>query len=120
MTARLLLKHEGITLNRYPLDREETTIGRIGDNHIQLDDAAVSSRHARIVRTPNPYLDGHYDYRLEDLDSTNGTKLNGNRITQAVLKHDDVIQIGAHRFIFDSGQIVDHGTTAIYLPEEDD
>ncbi len=116
--ARLLLKHEGITLNRYSLDRDETTIGRLGDNHIQLDDAAVSSRHARILRVANPYLDGHYDYHLEDLDSTNGTKLNGNRIGKALLKHDDVIQIGAHRFVFDSGQIVDHETTAIYLPDD--
>ncbi len=116
--ARLLLKHQGITLNRYELDRDETTIGRAGDNTIQLDDAAVSGRHARITRSPNAYLDGHYDYHIEDLGSTNGTKLNGNRITRALLKHDDEIRIGAHRFVFDSGQVVEQGTTTIYLPDD--
>ena len=117
--AKLLLKHEGVTLSSYKLDQSEINIGRNPDNVIQLDDAAVSGNHARIARQANEYLDNHFDFYIEDLDSTNGTKVNGKRISRQMLKHGDALQIGAHHFVFDSGQVPDLETTAIYLPDED-
>jgi pSer/pThr/pTyr-binding forkhead associated (FHA) protein len=117
--AKLLLKHQGVTLSSYKLDQAETSIGRNPDNTIQLDDAAVSGNHARIDRQPNEYLENHYDFFIEDLGSTNGTKVNRKRVTRQMLKHDDELQIGAHHFVFDSGQVPDLETTAIYLPDED-
>lgn len=117
--AKLLLKHEGVTLSSYKLDHDETSIGRNPDNTIQLDDAAVSGNHARIKRQANDYLENHFDYLIEDLDSTNGTKVNGKRVSQHMLKHGDTLQIGAHHFLYDSGQVQDHETTAIYLPDDD-
>ena len=117
--AKLLLKHEGVTLSSYKLDQDETSIGRNPDNTIQLDDAAVSGNHARIKRQANDYLDNHFDFLIEDLDSTNGTKVNGKRVSQHMLKHGDTLQIGAHHFLYDSGQVQDHETTAIYLPDDD-
>lgn len=117
--AKLLLKHEGLTIGTYPLDNDSVSIGRNPESEIYLDDPAVSSEHARISRTPNEYLDGHFDYHIEDLDSTNGTKLNRRRINRELLKHGDAIQIGSHLFLFDSGQVQDLETTAIYLPDED-
>ncbi|MDX1823295.1 MAG: FHA domain-containing protein [Thiohalomonadales bacterium] len=117
--AKLLLKHQGVTLSSYKLDQAETSIGRNPDNTIQLDDAAVSGNHARIDRQPNEYLEKHYDFFIEDLGSTNGTKVNSKRVTRQMLKHGDALQIGAHHFIFDSGQVPDLETTAIYLPDED-
>ncbi len=117
--AKLLLKHEGITLSSYPLDQDTINIGRSADNEIQLDDAAVSTRHAIITRQPSKYLEGHYDYYLEDQGSTNGTKVNARRITRQLLKHGDAIRIGSHFFIFDSGQVQNLETTAIILPEDD-
>ncbi len=117
--AKLLLKHEGITIGTYSLDSDTLGIGRNVGNDIQLDDPAVSSKHATITRAANEYLDGHYDYYLEDLGSTNGTKLNRRRISRELLKHGDAIQVGSHLFLFDSGQVQDLETTAIYLPDED-
>jgi pSer/pThr/pTyr-binding forkhead associated (FHA) protein len=117
--AKLLLKHEGVTLSSYKLDQDEISIGRNPDNTIQLDDAAVSGNHARIKRQANDYLENHFDFFIEDLDSTNGTKVNGKRVSQHMLKHGDSLQIGAHHFLYDSGQVQDHETTAIYLPDDD-
>lgn len=117
--AKLLLKHEGITLSSYSLDQDTTGIGRGTDNEIQLDDVAVSTHHAVIHRQPNEYLDGHFDYVLEDQGSTNGTKVNARRITRQLLKHGDAIRIGSHFFIFDSGQVQNLETTAIILPEDE-
>jgi pSer/pThr/pTyr-binding forkhead associated (FHA) protein len=117
--AKLLLKHEGITLSSYPLEQDTIRIGRSADNEIQLDDAAVSTHHAVIHRTPNEYLEGYFDFVLEDQGSTNGTKINAKRITRQLLKHGDAIRIGSHFFIFDSGQVQNLETTAIILPEDE-
>ena len=117
--AKLLLKHEALTLNSYKLDQDEITIGRNPENEIQLDDAAVSGSHARVGRQANEYLEDHFDYYIEDLGSTNGTKVNGQRISRQMLKHGDEVRIGGHQFIYDSGQVQDLETTAIYLPDDD-
>jgi len=117
--AKLLLKHEAVTLSSYKLDQDELGIGRNPENDIQLDDAAVSGNHARISRQPNEYLEDHPDYYIEDLGSTNGTLVNDKRISRQILKHGDAIRIGGHNFVYDSGQVQDMETTAIFLPEDD-
>ncbi len=116
--AKLLLKHEGLTLNTLALDEDEITIGRSPMNTVQLDDAAVSGNHARITRSANAYLEKHFDYFIEDLKSTNGTRVNEQKITRQLLKNGDVILIGVHEFVFDSGEPVQLETTAIYLPDD--
>ncbi len=117
--AKLLLKHESVTLSSYKLEQDELTIGRNTENDIQLDDAAVSGNHAKITRQPNEYLEDHFDYYIEDLGSTNGPKVNGIRISRQTLKHGDAIKIGGHNFVYDSGQVRDMETTAIFLPDDD-
>jgi len=114
--AKLILVHEGVNLRDYPLNKDEITLGRKAGNDIQLDDPAVSSRHARLVREKSAYLDGHFDYYIEDLQSTNGTLVNGVGFEKQMLKHGDKIQVGKHTFVFDSGQ-GDHERTAIYIPD---
>lgn len=116
---KLLLKHEGVTLNTFNLQKDVTTIGRKSDNDIQLNDAVASSQHAHVVVTPNEYLDGHMDARLEDLGSTNGTQVNGQLIKSVELRNGDDIQIGSHHFIFQNDDSVHMDETAIYLPDED-
>lgn len=114
--AKLILVHDGVNLRDYALNKAVVTLGRKEGNDIQLDDAAVSSRHARISREASAYLDGHYDYYIEDLKSTNGTLVNGVGFDKHLLKHGDKIQVGKHTFLFDSGQgsLED---TAYYLPD---
>jgi pSer/pThr/pTyr-binding forkhead associated (FHA) protein len=116
--AKLLLKYEGLTLNTLVLESDALTIGRANDNDVILDDAAVSSHHAQFIRIENEYLEGHYYYEIEDLGSTNGTKVNDETVKQHRLQHGDRIQIGIHEFLFDSGEPQKHETTAIYLPDE--
>jgi two-component system cell cycle response regulator len=73
----------------FTLDRAETIIGRGRDAHVGIDDAGISRRHARIVRT-----DGRR-YTLEDLGSTNGVFVNGRRVARAELAGGDRVQVGS-------------------------
>jgi pSer/pThr/pTyr-binding forkhead associated (FHA) protein len=73
----------------YQLYRGETLIGRSADNHIYItDDTTVSKVHAKIVEQNN-------HFRLYDLGSTNGTRVNGQWVRQPVLlQSNDEIQLG--------------------------
>lgn len=93
---KLLLKHEGVTLNTYELEKKLITIGRKSDNDIQLNDAIASSHHAHITIKPNEYLEEQLDAKLEDLNSTNGTQVNGCIINSVELRNGDDIKIGSH------------------------
>ena len=88
--ARLILSMDGLVLKEIPLAKQRTTIGRRAQNDIQIDNMAVSGEHAAIVAI----LD---DAFLEDLDSTNGTLVNGQPVKKHVLRHNDVIDIGKYR-----------------------
>jgi pSer/pThr/pTyr-binding forkhead associated (FHA) protein len=91
--AKLILTFHGNPVNETELEKEYTTIGRKADNDIQVDNLAVSGHHARIIRILN-------DYFLEDLDSTNGTTVNGTPVTKHALNTGDRIEIGKHLLEF--------------------
>jgi len=113
---KLILTHDGVNLRDYNLDKDEIILGRKPENDIQLDDQAISGQHARFVREPSAYLEDHFDYFVEDLGSTNGTRVNGANVSRQLLKQGDVIQVGKHKFTYDSGQ-GDLDQTAIYIPD---
>ena len=114
--AKLILTHDGVNLRDYLLNKERITIGRNPASDIQLDDSAISSNHAVIDRVKSEYLDDHFDFYIEDLKSTNGTRVNKVGIDRHLLKQGDVIQVGKHKLLFDTGQ-GDLEETAIYLPD---
>lgn len=87
--AKLVLSLNGVVQNEYELTKERVTIGRKPDNDIQIDNLAVSGKHALIITI----LDDSF---LEDLGSTNGTYVNGKLIKKHALKNGDVIGIGKH------------------------
>lgn len=87
--AKLVLGFNGQTLQEYPLDRETLTIGRKTDNDIHIDNLAVSGNHAKILTILN-------DSFIEDLDSTNGTYINGEKIIRHALRNGEIIAIGKH------------------------
>lgn len=118
--ARLTLSYQGVVIRTYPLEEEGTlSIGRHSDADIQIDDAAVSNEHAQLLVTADPFLEGHLQTYLEDLESTNGTLVNNRTVTRHLLKNGDVILIGRHRFSYlDDGAAMD--STAIYLPDHED
>jgi pSer/pThr/pTyr-binding forkhead associated (FHA) protein len=88
--ARLILSLDGQTLAEYNMTKERYTVGRLPDNDIRIDNAAVSGHHSLIINILN-------DSFLEDLNSTNGTYVNGKLIKKHALQHDDVITVGHHQ-----------------------
>ena len=76
-----------------PLEREQVTLGRALDADVRISDSRASRLHARIT-AEHDQATGETRYLLSDLDSTNGTILNGKRVDQAVLEDGDKFEIG--------------------------
>ncbi|WP_374490628.1 FHA domain-containing protein [Zoogloea sp.] len=87
---RLILSMDGLVLKEVVLDKQRVTIGRKPHNDIQIDNLAISGDHAVIVTI----LD---DAFLEDLNSTNGTYVNGQPVKKHVLQNGDLIELGKYR-----------------------
>ncbi len=88
--AKLILSLDGVLLGEYPLDKERITVGRRSANDIHIDNLAVSGEHAAIVTIGNNSF-------LEDIGSTNGTRVNGKQIKKHALQHGDAIQLGKYQ-----------------------
>lgn len=86
----------------YPLEQGEITIGRKADNVILLDNPTISSHHCVILRQGETCI-------LQDLDSTNGTRVNSRDIKDATLHHKDLLQLGSIEFIFDAPELAISG-----------
>jgi pSer/pThr/pTyr-binding forkhead associated (FHA) protein len=83
----------GAPQRSYPLITEETVLGRAPGNPIAIPDPLVSSRHMKIVRRGEVYA-------ATDLESENGTWVNGVKVTSRELKQGDQIQVGGFTFYF--------------------
>ncbi|SRR5579871_247304 len=95
--ARLILSLDSQVLAEYNMNKERYTIGRLPDNDVRIDNPAVSGHHALIINILN-------DSFLEDLNSTNGTYVNGKLIKKHALQHGDVITCGHHQLRFVDNQ----------------
>jgi pSer/pThr/pTyr-binding forkhead associated (FHA) protein len=91
--AKVILALNNRALKEYSLQKTSIPIGRQWDNSIVLDDPKVSGYHAKMDRV-GP------DYILTDLQSTNGTLVNGKKIVSHKLTHGDNIAIGEHSLLF--------------------
>jgi len=90
IVPRLILQFEDQVLKECPLGAK-TTIGRLPDNSVVIDNPAVSGHHACIVRNGDAYT-------VEDLGSTNGTFVNGRAVASvAPLGFGDEVAIGQVR-----------------------
>ena len=74
--------------NRFELDEQLVTIGRVSNNTIQLHDTEVSRTHAQLRQQEEGYF-------LRDLDSSNGTFVNGRRLVEHELSSGDQLQLGS-------------------------
>lgn len=83
-----------------PLEREMVTVGRALEVDVRINDPKVSRVHAQITTALDPKT-GEAEYRLTDLNSKNGTLLNGETVTEAVLRSGDKISIGNQLLRFD-------------------
>lgn len=95
---------DGVAGNRFTLDKQSHSIGRHPKSDILLDDVAVSSQHAVIDARETGYFDGHCEFILRDLGSTNGTYVNEERIGEQKLANGDLVNIAwtTFRFIDDN------------------
>jgi len=98
--ARLILSLDNQVLAEYNMTKERYTVGRLPDNDVRIDNPAVSGHHSLIINILN-------DSFLEDLNSTNGTYVNGKLIKKHALQNSDVITIGHHQLRFSDQQTND-------------
>jgi hypothetical protein len=88
--AQLVVQIGAQPEQQYDILQNTITIGRDPLNEVVISDAEVSRRHAQISLSPEE--NAHY---IEDLGSTNGTFVNGRRVTtQTLIQHDDTIELG--------------------------
>jgi diguanylate cyclase (GGDEF)-like protein len=92
----LILIDSGSVAKRLAVDKGSYIIGRSDDVDLVISSKDVSRRHAKVV------YDGD-DFTIEDLDSTNGTFVNGKRITVENLQSGDEISVGDYKIIIDDG-----------------
>jgi pSer/pThr/pTyr-binding forkhead associated (FHA) protein len=112
--AKIVLTTPAGTSKEVQLDRERITVGRRAGNDLVLDDMAASGQHAVIITIMN-------DSFLEDMNSTNGTFVNGNRIKKHALRNSDQIVIGHHKLEYfgeQAGAEDDFEKTMIIRPEQ--
>ena len=88
--AKLILSMEGLVLKEIPLVKDRMSIGRKAHNDVQIDNMAISGEHAAVVTILS-------DSFLEDLNSTNGTMVNGQPVKKHFLKDGDVIELGKYK-----------------------
>lgn len=85
--AKLVIQNQGMTGRACELQTDRTTIGRVEDNTFQIADPSVSSHHCEV------HLRGS-DIFIRDLNSTNGTFINNDKITELVLKPGQTLRLG--------------------------
>ena len=94
--AKLVILNEGMTGRSHELTVDKTTIGRVEDNAFAITDPSVSSHHCEVLlRGP--------DIVVRDLNSTNGTFINGERITEAALKPGQILRLGQIELRLETG-----------------
>jgi len=95
--------HNRSVISDEELNQGVFSIGRSGDNSLQLNEKVISAHHARITVKRCTFMDSIFNITIEDLNSTNGVFVNGKAVKQTKLKHNDMIQIGLHKFkIYDA------------------
>lgn len=115
---KLVHTHHGKFVKNYDLVEGDLLIGRHPDSDIWVEDTTVSGKHALITVRPSAYMEGLLDVHIEDLDSTNGTLINGKRIKRHLMKHGEVAHIGEHEFAMVDEATRAFETTTVILPEE--
>src|SRR5712691_416231 len=85
--AKLVVLSAGMTGRTHELKVDKTTIGRVEDNTFQIAEPSVSSHHCELLLRGNDVL-------VKDLNSTNGTFINGEKVSESVLKTGQVLRLG--------------------------
>ena len=95
--ARLVVLSEGFTGLSHDLKGDKTTVGRVEENVFQVAEASVSSHHCEILKKGE-------DFVVRDLDSTNGTFINGEQVTESALKPGQILRLGQVEVRLEAGE----------------
>ncbi len=101
---KLIVSLDGLVIKEVALTKDRTRLGRRPHNDIVIDNLAVSGEHAVLQQSGEGFV-------IEDLNSTNGTYINGKAIRRQALVHGDVVEIGKYRLRFVAAEATDYETT---------
>jgi pSer/pThr/pTyr-binding forkhead associated (FHA) protein len=103
--AKLVILTQGMTDRAHELKVDRTTIGRVEDNLFQINEPSVSSHHCEVLLRGN-------DVVIKDLNSTNGTFINNQKIAESALKPGQTLRLGNVELRLDTGAPSAAGTPA--------
>ena len=87
---KMIISLDSIVLKEVQLTKDRTSLGRRPYNDIVIDNMAVSGEHAVLQMSGN-------EAYIEDLNSTNGTYVNGKTVKKQLLQNDDIVEIGKYK-----------------------
>lgn len=103
--ASIIQLVDGVVGNRFEIPAKGLKFGRISTSTVVIDDLAVSSEHAEIILRQDEKA--NKQFILRDLQSTNGSFVNEQRVQEQLLRHKDVVRIGWNNFTFINEDEVD-------------
>lgn len=107
--GKLVVSLDGVVIKEVRITKDKTTLGRRPYNDIVIDNLAVSGEHAVLQMVGA-------DVFIEDLNSTNGTYINGKAIKKQLLTHNDTVEIGKYKIKYLVDETGDYEKTMIMRP----
>ncbi len=107
--GKLVVSLDGVVIKEVQITKDKTTLGRRPYNDIVIDNLAVSGEHAVLQMVGA-------DVFIEDLNSTNGTYINGKAVKKKLLTHNDTVEIGKYKIKFLVEDGTDYEKTMIMKP----
>ena len=107
--GKLVVSLDGVVIKEVQIIKDKTTLGRRPYNDIVIDNLAVSGEHAVLQMVGQ-------DVFIEDLNSTNGTYINGKAVKKQLLAHNDTVEIGKYKIKYLTDDNADYEKTVIMRP----
>lgn len=107
--GKLVVSLDNVVIKEVQITKDRTTLGRRPYNDIVIDNLAVSGEHAVLLAVGD-------DVFIEDLNSTNGTYINGKAIKKQLLAHNDTVEIGKYRIKYLTEEVSEYEKTMVLRP----
>jgi hypothetical protein len=107
--GKLVVSLDGVVIKEVQITKDKTTLGRRPYNDIVIDNLAVSGEHAVLQMVGS-------DVFIEDLNSTNGTYINGKAIKKQLLTHNDTVEVGKYKIKYLVDETTEYEKTMIMRP----
>jgi len=107
--GKLVVSLDGVVIKEVQITKDKTTLGRRPYNDIVIDNLAVSGEHAVLQMVGA-------DIFIEDLNSTNGTYINGKAVKKQLLQHNDTVEIGKYKIRYMVDESSEYEKTMIMRP----